>query len=396
MNQEAKAYLNEALDILQQHSVHRERIAWPSLRQEVTTLVAHAQTPSETYPAIEMALQRLGDHHSLFLDPERKRWWQQGRAKQTGLRATYPEGIIGLIYPDSPAQRAGLHVGDRIETINGQPLAQLSWEQFRMIFVRSNTPQDLALTITPVGQDISHSLYVPAAPISTFKPPQGQRLEHNIGYLDLPGLLAINREQVQTYAETAQRLIREIDQPATGGWVIDLRRNTGGNMWPMLAGVGPVLGEGTCGYFVASGKKTSICYRGGQAFEEQPDEGVGVNEPYELKHPQPPVAVLTSQLTSSSGEFAALAFRQRPHTRSFGEPTSGVPTGNEIKELSDGAWILLTTCLGADRTGQTYESPLLPDQEVKIDWTRLGTIDDPVLQAAVRWLHTKECCPPLG
>ncbi len=163
-------------------------------------------------------------------------------------------------------------------------------------------------------------------------------------------------------------------------------------MWPMLAGVGPILGEGTCGYFVAPSEKTSIQYRRGQAFGEQPEEYAKVNQPYELTYPQPPVAVLTSQLTSSSGEFVALAFRQRPQTRSFGEPTSGIPTGNEPKELSDGAWILLTTCLGADRTGQTYASSLIPDQEINIDWTRLGTVDDPVLQAAVQWLRAGEAC----
>jgi len=31
------------------------------------------------------------------------------------------------------------------------------------------------------------------------------------------------------------------------GWIVDLRGNGGGNMWPMLAGVGPVLGEGVVG-----------------------------------------------------------------------------------------------------------------------------------------------------
>ena len=33
-------------------------------------------------------------------------------------------------------------------------------------------------------------------------------------------------------------------------WIVDLRGNYGGNIWPMIAGVGPVLGEGIIGWIV--------------------------------------------------------------------------------------------------------------------------------------------------
>ena len=159
----------------------------------------------------------------------------------------------------------------------------------------------------------------------------------------------------------------------------------------MLAAVGPIVGEGELVRFVtAGGEKHTASYRGGRAWQEGAEiTAVAVEEPYALKRPSPPVAVLTSQFTASAGEFVLLAFRGLPHTRSFGESTRGVPTGNDIKELSDGAWIALTTALGADRTGQTYGGPLLPDVPVTIEWTRLGTKDDPVLQAAIHWLHSE-------
>ena len=40
------------------------------------------------------------------------------------------------------------------------------------------------------------------------------------------------------------------DRVSLVGWIVDLRGNTGGNMWPMVAGVGPVLGNGVAGFFV--------------------------------------------------------------------------------------------------------------------------------------------------
>jgi hypothetical protein len=56
--------------------------------------------------------------------------------------------------------------------------------------------------------------------------------------------------------------------------------------------------------------------------------------------------------------------------------------------LADGAQLVLTVTVMADRTGQRYENALAPDETVATDWTRFGTADDPVLAAATRWLAT--------
>lgn len=212
-----------------------------------------------------------------------------------------------------------------------------------------------------------------------------------IGYLDLPGCHG-GEEQAAVYAEVAQRLMADIDQTALRGWVVDLRRNTGGNMWPMIAGIGPMPGEDAWLAFVTPHVKETAFYREGQAGLLPETVLASVEQPYILRYSRPPIAVLTGPLTSSSGEFTALAFRGRPRTRSFGEATQGVPTANDLKELCDGALIMLTTALGADRTGRVYDSPLPPDQHVTIDWTRIGTADDPVLQAAIEWLCREEGC----
>src|SRR2546430_12457207 len=90
---EAMAYLDEALDYIQEHALKREQIDWPLFRQEISLLVPHAQKPADTYFAIERALERLGDHHSLFLDPASEQLRVQEKIKQVGLHAIYPEGI---------------------------------------------------------------------------------------------------------------------------------------------------------------------------------------------------------------------------------------------------------------------------------------------------------------
>lgn len=384
MTEEAVNYLNDALNHIQAHSVRREYIDWPALRQDVTDMAAAAQTPAETYPAIRRALEMLGDHHSIFFDPTTVQLRKQARLQRIGFQAVYPQGTIGVVYPGSPAEQAGLQVGDRLETMNGLPIATLTLEEFRDLLKEP----ELTLTLIPArGGDIC-SVHMQASVFELRRQPQGRRLPHNLGYLELPELVA--QEAGTAYAATAHHLIRTIDHPPTQGWVVDLRGNYGGGSWPMLAGIGPILGEGKCVGFVAPHERLDGTYRQGRAWIEQMEEvSVAVDEPYTLSKPWPPVAVLTSQITASAAEFIVLAFRGRPRTRSFGEPTHGVPTGNDVHEMSDGAWLGLTTHLGADRTGQTYDDPLPPDEFVPIEWTKLGTDDDPVLKKAIQWLCTE-------
>jgi C-terminal processing protease CtpA/Prc len=195
------------------------------------------------------------------------------------------------------------------------------------------------------------------------------------------------------FATRLQELIRAIDQPPACGWIVDLRQDEGGNLWPMLAGVGPLLGEGEVGAFVTSGQRVPWVYRDGGAYVGTQVVTV-VNNPYRRADP-PPVAVLTAAQTASSGELLVVAFRGRPSTRSFGSPTRGVPTSNEPKVLADGAVLLLTTTASADRTGATYEDTIQPDQRVAgVTLTRGDEATDPTVQAAAMWLRAQPGCVP--
>jgi C-terminal processing protease CtpA/Prc len=51
-------------------------------------------------------------------------------------------------------------------------------------------------------------------------------------------------EQANAFARQIQDTIASRDRDDLIGWIVDLRSNGGGNMWPMIAGLGPILGEG--------------------------------------------------------------------------------------------------------------------------------------------------------
>jgi len=65
-------------------------------------------------------------------------------------------------------------------------------------------------------------------------PPQGLPVNlPDIGYIEVAGFLGTELESKQL-AQSIQNNIARYDTPSLKGWIVDLRRNTGGNMYPML------------------------------------------------------------------------------------------------------------------------------------------------------------------
>ena len=222
--------------------------------------------------------------------------------------------------------------------------------------------------------------------------PEGRFLEESIGYTNLPAHSGEGVVQGSgQYANVAQTILKNLDEQGVCGWVVDLRENDGGNPYVMLAGVGPLLGEGKVGAFVyADGERVPWYYRDGRILlgEKILSE---VKEPYTLSG-IPPVAVLLSPRTASAAEAVAIAFKERPNTRSFGAPTDGVPTGLQSLAMPDGAQVSVTVAFMADRTGRPYDSFIEPDSYVWDVWNPRQPQADLVLEAAYEWLSEQPQC----
>jgi C-terminal processing protease CtpA/Prc len=123
-------------------------------------------------------------------------------------------------------------------------------------------------------------------------------------------------------------------------------------------------------------------------------ENVGVEPPRELSTLETSyIAVLTGPNTGSSGEFVTVAFRGRPHTRSFGHPTAGLSTSNTPYPLPDGSMIFLTTDVAADRTGKRYGDKIAPDELIEPGQRDVGATDaDATMTAAIKWLKQSSGC----
>lgn len=297
-----EAYVERALDILQQYHMNRQDIDWDAVRRATKVLSAHAGTTGETHAALRAAVVAMGDNHGYLFIPQPR---QQARA---------PSGEGGNA----------------------------------------------------------------AAPAM----PEGEPLDGDIGYLMLPPLMTVggNEDVGEQYRERLVGILQNLDSSAKCGWVVDLRQNGGGNMWPMLNGLDPLLGPGPFGYFVGvEGRAAWV--RGETEISSGTGSEIDTGEPqYALANGDAPVAILFGPRTSSTGEMVAIALTGREHSRSFGAKSANYTTAVRPFELSDGAILGVTSSKVAYRDGTMIEGALVPEVAV----------DGDALEPALAWLGS-EC-----
>ena len=204
-----------------------------------------------------------------------------------------------------------------------------------------------------------------------------------IGYISVPAYAGADQAAATAYVRAVHdSLVRAVANGAgTCRWILDLRTNGGGNMWPMLGGLRPFAGEAGLGSFVSATGSGPLWHARDQV-DLQPPPTLA---PLESAN----VAVLTGPRTASSGEAVTISFIGRPRTRTFGLPTAGLSTANATMILPDGAMILLTTAVEADRTGRRYGEKLTPDEVIPAGAT--GATDDPQADRAIEWLKSQSC-----
>lgn len=286
---------------------------------------------------------------------------------------------------------------------------EINWSELkRKVFQRAEsarTPSEtypairyLLLSLRPsdhtyfLSPEEAHQRTSAAEPNSTTQSeyPSGRLTPDGLGYLEIPSFGYTTAAQALSYATRAQSAIQSIATSSPCGWIVDLRGNVGGGIPPMLAAVGPILGDGRAGTFItATGDRIPWSYQHGSVVEGSRTTLLVPNA-YELPVPGPPVAVLTNAATASAAEATLISFLGRPNTRTFGQRTAGAPSYPAQKKLSDGALISVVTAIEADRTGRVYQDnvPIPPEQP---ESSRVGS-SDPTLEGADGWLEAQPAC----
>jgi carboxyl-terminal processing protease len=317
-------YLTDALALIRSNALFSDTVDWDTVGQQATETTAQAHGYPGTHRLLSSVVKQAGGRHSRLIPP----------------------------YPVPRPDRQGTAADDQARKADGQEAA--------------------AGQERSVGRaDAAAGPLLPAA-----------RIIDGVGYISLPPLPG--------GAQLARRYVtvgsKQIDAAATAqprGWIVDLRDNTGGDMWPMLAVVAGLLHRGVLGYFARPDHRMQAwsLNRWFVSLGRRPMARARARGRF-LRPDQSPVAVLTSSRTASAAEAVLLALRSQSPVRTIGAPTAGMTTANHTHLLRDGSRLMISEAYYADAGRQLITGPIGPDQRAGQD----GGGD--ALAAALEWIAT--------
>lgn len=203
----------------------------------------------------------------------------------------------------------------------------------------------------------------------------------NIGYLRIP---AVNGGDAQQVAQHFRKGLDSLLNAGADRWIIDLRVNSGGNMWPMLEALAPLFPPGRSAtttdrndvIFATYDFREGHFERNGYRMIEVPSTAFLFKDP---------VVVLMGRYTASSGEAVAACFMDRPNTTTIGERTADYSTETGWTVMYDRLVLSLAESVFCDGNGHQYRHGFIPQVEIVQARPGFGD-DDPAMKAAIEQL----------
>ena len=307
-----------------------------------------AQKDSILWANIKKMIYDLPDNYSRFIRPG---GWspilEEDKDKiDTGFRVKIIKQnlIVARIIPDSPADQAGIVVGDTVIKINGKRLVdRLSLRQIEEMSKISKDGR-LILVIKRPDKFLPHVFILRANDYSIGNIDY-EILENNILYLriwDFRQLGHVNLKQVWDKIDSIPK-----------GIILDLRDNSGGTI---LETMPPLV------RWLEKGQAICIIQRHGlKSMAVIPDKNLPTFQ-------NVPTVVLINSKTGSAAEIVAGALQDHQKAVLIGKKTFGKGSAYQVYELTGKAKLLLTEIYWLTPNGhQINKVGLQPDIKVAAD-----------------------------
>lgn len=320
--------------------------------------------------AVAGMARALNECHTYYLDAERaKNFNAPGGQRYGGIGAVISQPApntdqlpeITVVFPETPAERAGLKAGDRIKKVNDRDVAGLTAEEVaNMIRGPEGTP--VSLLVVRGSTERAFTLTR-----GTIQPPTvfNHGVTNGIGRVSVPQVVGNAPRELFAALE-------ELERQGAKAWIIDLRGNPGGDL---------TAAQLIASTFVKSGV---IVYQTDRDGRQEP---LRVNE--KAYYPRPkPLAILVNRGSASGSEIIASAAQEHKVGRVFGLPTAGCVGIAQPRELPDGGLLLVTTAQmqsGVSKQDLNGKG-VTPDEIVQVSE---DDATDKILDAAVAWLKTQ-------
>lgn len=271
----------------------------------------------------ELRQRHKEDRYSEYFSPQSlESFNQQIEGRFSGIGVTIKPVKQGLevekVFPHTPAEAAGIEVGETIVAVEGEPIAKLSITQATE---KIKGPEGTQVAITVRGEDgKARQLTLTRAEVAL--PNVSSRVEkvggHQLGYVRMLSFSEGVDEQLAA-------AVRKVQREGAEGIVLDLRGNPGGLLQEAVLSAGVFLPEGEV---VVSTKSRT---QGDQVYKTQ-----GGNLP------RRPLVVLVDRGTASAAEILAAALADDEGAEVVGTRTYGKGLFQEEHTLSNGGALKLS------------------------------------------------------
>ncbi|RMF50836.1 MAG: S41 family peptidase [Chloroflexota bacterium] len=347
-----------------------------SLAEEVWQLTDryfYYEKPAEKdrlYGAISGLLATFQDPHTLFLPPpsaERERAVMSGQQGGVGIILTQTEDkrfVVIEVRRGWAYERAGGRVGDQIIAVDGQPVADWTFNQL-IERVRGALGTQVALTVQREGEPEPITLRVTRQQINVYS----EMLDEQIAYLTFTQFTSTAPNEIKAQLES---LLAQ--QPRA--LILDLRDNGGGFLDEAIQIADFFLDSGLVATEkTSSGEIRRLTSKSGDLAESVP------------------LVVLVNRNSASASEIVAGALRDRGRAVLIGQRTFGKGSVQRLFTLSDGSQLRVTQ--GAwytpketpiERRGD-QQGGLQPDVLVELPSDGRRPQGDPILEAALEYIR---------
>jgi carboxyl-terminal processing protease len=312
------------------------------------------------------------EHHTRYLSPkqyEDHQAWRRDDVRYGGIGARLrgASAVVLEVFSGSPAERAGLQIGDHILAIDGATTDGVATESV-IAQLRGPIGSAIGLVVARHGVDQPFLVSVERAEIklafvrwSQIQGPDG----NPYGYLQIRGFPDPGVD------DKVGEALAELDQAGIDGLIIDLRGNTGGRI---------DVGLKVVSRFLQDTPVYQQLDRGGRARTVRTIGGFWQHSV--------PITVLVDGGTASMGEIVASALQESGVARVVGTRTSGNVAGARLFPLSNGGGIQITVLQIASGRGVTLNDVgVVPDEPVEMNDDRLLDGVDVQIEAGLRYLE---------
>lgn len=355
--------------------------------------------------AIKGLASSQGDPYTVFFPPEENKTFKSdiaGNFEGVGMELGIKDNIITVVTPlkNSPAERAGIMVGDRIIKINDQSTMDLSIEgSVKLIRGPKGTPVKITVIREGVNQPIEKTLVRDIIDIPTIETeiknitPTNNTSTSTVSSLksnssDTIGLRSDGVYIIRLFSFTAQSpdlfrvALRKFLDSGSHKLLIDLRGNPGGYLDAAVD---------IASWFLPAGKLIVTEDFGGRAKnKEYLSKGYNVLDKL-FGAGNYSVIILVNGGSASASEILAGALREHGVAKLVGNTTFGKGSVQELVEITNDTSLKVTIARWLTPKGHNLsKNGLVPDVEVKVTQKDIDSKNDVQLNKAVDILKNEK------